>query len=38
MFMILDYDAIAADDILKIHKYLIYYKMFGFIKKCFLQQ
>ena len=36
-----DYDAIAVDDILDIHKYLmkknIQYKMFGFIKKCFLQ-
>ena len=35
-----DYDAIAVDDILEIHKYLIkkICKMFEFIKKCFLQQ
>ena len=35
-----DYDAIAVDDILDIHNYLmrkndIYNKMLGFIKKCF---
>ena len=33
-----DYDAIAVDDILDIHKYLIKKgntKMFGFIKKAF---
>ena len=30
-----DYDAIAVDDILDIHKYLM--KKNGFIKKCFLQ-
>ena len=34
-----DYDDTAVDDILDIHKYLmkkkkIYYKMFGFIRKC----
>ena len=37
-----DYDAIAVDDILDIHSYLMKQmtwrnKMFGFIKKCFLQ-
>ena len=42
-----DYDAIAVDDILDIDNYLMiillfyylmwYNKMFGFIKKCFLQ-
>ena len=37
-----DYDAIAVDDILDIHNYLIkkmiwFNKMFGFIKRCFLQ-
>ena len=34
-----DYDAIAVDNILEIHNYLIkimiYYKMFGLIKKAF---
>ena len=37
-----DYDAIAVDDILNIHKYLMkkmtYYETFGLAKKCFLQQ
>ena len=35
-----DYDAIAADSILEIYKYLVkkmeQYKMFGFIKKVFV--
>ena len=30
-----DYDSADADDIKNIHKYLKYYKMFRFIKKCF---
>ena len=34
-----DYDAIAVDDILNIHKYsmkkMTYYKTFGLVKKCF---
>ena len=37
---IVDYDAIPVDDILDIHKYLmkkiVWYKMFGFIKKMFV--